>query len=256
MSWSGFILYIAPPGRIANWGGWKLMLFTKAEWQALHTIFSYMFFILVIIHLFFVNWKTFLTYLKSRIKTGLNRKWELAAAIIITVLFFIGTLKSWMPFGPVMSFGEKVKESWDNKYESPEVAHMEEYTLKELAVDFPGVSPVELLMTLTDSSINVSGNNETLKSIAESNGITPNRIYEILNRKYKENLVVKTTNNPAGIGRMTLNGIAIRLGKETSELISILEENGVKSNGETTIRAIADQLGISPQDLYHILAEE
>jgi hypothetical protein len=43
MSWSGFILYIAPPGRIANWGTWKLMLFTKSEWQALHTIFSYLF---------------------------------------------------------------------------------------------------------------------------------------------------------------------------------------------------------------------
>jgi hypothetical protein len=45
MSWSGFILYVAPPGRIANWGTWKLMLFTKTEWQALHTIFSYLFFI-------------------------------------------------------------------------------------------------------------------------------------------------------------------------------------------------------------------
>jgi hypothetical protein len=55
MSWSVFILYLAPPGRITNWGTWKLKLFTKAEWQALHTIFSHLFFILVIIHLFFVN---------------------------------------------------------------------------------------------------------------------------------------------------------------------------------------------------------
>ena len=83
MSWSGFILYVAPPGRIANWGDWKLMLFTKAEWQALHTIFSYMFFILFVIHLFFVNWKTFLTYFKSKIRAGLNKKWELVAAVIV-----------------------------------------------------------------------------------------------------------------------------------------------------------------------------
>ena len=83
MSWSGFILYIAPPGRIANWGTWKLMLFTKTEWQALHTIFSYLFFIFFIIHLFFVNWKTFIQYFKSKIRAGLNKKWELAAAVIL-----------------------------------------------------------------------------------------------------------------------------------------------------------------------------
>jgi hypothetical protein len=94
MSWSGFILYVAPPGRIANWGDWRLMLFKKAEWQALHTIFSYLFFILIIIHLFFVNWKTFLTYFKSKLRAGLNKKWELFAATILSVLIFIGTLYS------------------------------------------------------------------------------------------------------------------------------------------------------------------
>src|SRR5512138_1216699 len=85
MSWSGFILYVAPPNRIANWGTWKLMLFTKPEWLSLHTIFSYLFFILVIVHLFFVNWKTFLAYFRSKIKAGLNRKWELLTAMALTI---------------------------------------------------------------------------------------------------------------------------------------------------------------------------
>ena len=148
MSWSGFILYVAPPGRIANWGTWKLMLFTKSEWQALHTIFSYLFFILVIIHLFFVNWKTFLTYFKSKLKAGLNKKWELGAALIVSTIFFIGTLRHWTPFEPVMTFGEKVKEGWEGDFQTPPVLHMETYTVEQLSVMLDSIAPSELLKTL------------------------------------------------------------------------------------------------------------
>jgi len=256
MSWSGFILYVAPPGRIANWGDWKLMLFTKAEWQALHTIFSYMFFILFVIHLFFVNWKTFLTYFKSKIKAGLNKKWELVAAVIVSVAFFIGTLRSWTPFGPVMAFGEKVKESWDKKYESPEVAHMEDFTLIRLASGFKGVTPEELLSTLRDSSISVTGTDITLKKIAAENNVTPARLYEILTRRYSKNEKVNKSEAPSGVGKMTINMIASRLEKDPSELIKTVKENGIEANGETTMRTIADQLGISPHDLYTLMTGE
>ena len=254
MSWSGFILYVAPPGRIANWGDWKLMLFTKAEWQALHTIFSYMFFILVVIHLFFVNWKTFLTYFRSRLKAGLNKKWELSAASIVTAIFFIGTLMSWTPFGPVMTFGEEMKESWDKNYVSPPVAHMEEYDLVKLSEDFPGITPEELHKTLKDSSISVSGIDVTLKIIAAENKVTPSRIYAILTRKYNKNLLINKSEAPSGVGKMTLDAIASRLGKEPSELVRIVKENGIEASGETTMKSIADQLSISPHDLYSLLA--
>ncbi len=254
MSWSGFILYVAPPGRIANWGEWKLMLFSKAEWQALHTIFSYMFFILVIIHLFFVNWKTFLTYFKSRIKAGLNKKWELTTALIVSAIFFIGTLESWQPFGPVMTFGEKVKESWEGAFESPPVAHMEAYTLSRLASDFPGITPENLMKTLNDSSISAGSIDMTLKSIAAQNEITPSRIYDVLKSRYKENAVINKTETPSGVGKMTLNAIAARLEVEPSELIKIIKENGLEANGETTMKTIADQMAISPHDLYSLLA--
>ncbi len=254
MSWSGFILYVAPPGRIANWGDWKLMLFTKAEWQALHTIFSYMFFILFVIHLFFVNWRTFLTYFKSKIKAGLNKKWELLLAVVVSVLFFIGTLRSWTPFGTVMAFGEQVKESWEKTNDSPPVAHMEEYTLIKIAADFNEASPEDLLKTLKDSSIQVSGTDVPLKTIAAENEVTPARIYEIFTRKYKSNTVINKSEAPSGVGKLTLNEIALRLETDPSKLIRIVKENGIDATGETTMRIIADQMGITPHELYSLLA--
>lgn len=254
MSWSGFILYVAPPGRIANWADWKLMLFTKAEWQALHTIFSYLFFVLFVIHLFFINWKAFLTYIKSKVKAGLNRKWELAASTVVFVLFFIGTLKAWPPFGDIMAFGDKVKESWEKSYEAPPVAHMEENTLSDIAANFNGISVDEIVKTLSDSSIIVSDSQLKLKTIAAENKVTPSRIYNILTSRYKNEQVTDITAAPSGVGKMTVVQVAQRLGKKPEDLIKILKENGIDANEETTMRTIADQMSISPHDLYSLLA--
>lgn len=255
MSWSGFVLYIAPPGRIANWGTWKLMLFTKTEWQALHTIFSYLFFILFIIHLFFVNWRAFLTYFKSKLKAGLNRKWELGTAVFLSSLVFMGTLRSWTPFGPVMTFGEKAKAGWEGKFESPPVLHMEIYTIDQLSSVFDSIPSAELLKTLNDSGIIATQTELTIRQIADENHTTPSAIYEILASKYKKKLNSPVGEIPQGIGRYTVKMTAEKSGKDVSELIRIIKDNGIDAEGDTSLRSIADQLGMSPRELYSLLTE-
>jgi hypothetical protein len=256
MSWSGFILYIAPPGRIANWGTWRLMFFTKTEWQALHTIFSYMFFILAIIHLFFVNWKTFLNYLKSKIKSGLNKKAELASALILSLLFFIGTLRLWTPFGPVMTFGEKMKESWEKNISAPPVMHMEIYTLEKLALEFDSIAPAELLKTLNENNIKVSDAGRTLKEIANENKTTPSEIYKILTSKFKRTTTTNAIEVPQGIGKFTVSSAASSTGKDVESLLQILKSKGIEANAETTLRSIAEILGVTPRDVYIMLTEK
>jgi hypothetical protein len=253
MSWSGFILYVAPPGRIANWGIWKLMLFTKAEWLALHTIFSCLFFFLAIVHLFFVNWRTFLNYFKSKLKAGLNRKWELGVTIALTVLIFIGTLESWTPFGPVMSFGEKIKESWGSKLAIPPSVHMELYSIEKLALEFDSIAPEKLIQTLSESNIKTTGERQTLKEIASENKKTPAEIYDLLSAKYNNHPGSFSGSVPLGIGKYTVSLAAGNAGKEVESLIQLLKAKGVESNGETTLRTIADQLGITPKEVFDML---
>lgn len=255
MSWSGFILYVAPPGRIANWGDWRLMLFTKAEWQALHTIFSYIFFILIIIHLFFVNWKTFLTYFKSKLRAGLNKKWELFSATLVSVFIFIGTLYSWTPFGPVMSFGEEVKGSWEKNYSGAPVAHMEEYSLVKLSTDF-SITPEELIKMLTENNIKVGSKDLTLKAVAAENKTIPSKIYDLITAKYKKSTEALEQEVPSGIGKFTVKSTAESTGKELSVIIGILKEKGIEANGETTLRDIAEKLGVTPRDIYTMLAKK
>jgi len=255
MSWSGFILYIAPPGRIANWGTWKLMLFTKTEWQALHTIFSYLFFILVIIHLFFINWKTFLTYFKSKLKAGLNKKWELAFAIFLSAVIFIGTLRSWTPFGPVMDFGEKVKETWGKKIEVPPVLHMETYTLGQLSLLFDSIPVVGMKNTLLENGIKIGESDTTLKQIAEKNNTTPASIYDILSSRFSKSSdhVQGQGSSGQGYGKYSLKMVSERTGKDLDEIIGLLKARGIDVVPESTLRVIADQLGMTPLEVYNLL---
>lgn len=255
MSWSGFILYVAPPGRIANWGTWKLMLFTKAEWQALHTIFSYLFFILAIIHLFFINWKVFLTYIKSKLKTGLNKKWELTASLVLSAVFFAGTIYSWVPFGPVMSFGDKVKESWEDSLESPPVIHMETYTLEKLSPLLDSVPPTSLLNTLNKKGIVAESTESTLKKIAEENNMTPSEIYKILVSEYNPKESSVTVSEPGGFGKYTVGSVSEVSGIGQDVLIRKLKEMGIEAKGSTTLKEIAQTLGITPREVYSRMTE-
>lgn len=256
MSWSGFVLYIAPPGRIANWGTWKLMLFTKTHWQELHTIFSYVFFILVIVHLFFINWRTFLTYFKSKVISGFNRKWELISATLLSAIIFVGVLHSWTPFGPVMAFGEKVKASWEGKFKAPPVLHMETFTLLNLSVEFDSIAPVVLMETLKENNINVSGAEMRLKDIATENNITPSVIYELLSSKYSKHQGAEKKEGSQGIGRFTVRSVAENSGKDIAVLLKILKDKGVDANSETQLRTIAEKLHITPREVQDLLIKE
>ena len=78
---SGVILYISPPGRVANWTDWRMIGLTKRGWQNQHVIFGFAFLILSLFHLFFINWKAFLSYLKSKTNEGLKSPGELLTII-------------------------------------------------------------------------------------------------------------------------------------------------------------------------------
>ena len=231
------------------------MLFTKAEWQALHTIFSYLFFILVIIHLFFINWRTFLTYFRSKIKAGLNKKWELGAAVILSGIIFLGTLRSWSPFGPVMVFGDKVREGWETKIEAPPVVHMEDYTLDKLSAVFDSIPSTDLLKTLSENHIKTKGTDISLETIARENHTTPATIYNLLADKYNKHKAAPEGGGQAGYGKYTLKSVSEKTGVAIPVQIERLREKGLDANEETSLKSIAERLGITPREAYELLTK-
>jgi hypothetical protein len=59
---SGVILYIAPEGSLSRWIGWDVFGLTKKQWEYQHAMFSLLFVLFSIFHIFRINWGLLLSY--------------------------------------------------------------------------------------------------------------------------------------------------------------------------------------------------
>ena len=55
---TGVVLYVVPPGSVANWTNWELMGLSKDQWTSAHILSALLFLLVSILHLIF-NWKPF-----------------------------------------------------------------------------------------------------------------------------------------------------------------------------------------------------
>ncbi|MFC1490605.1 DUF4405 domain-containing protein [Candidatus Latescibacterota bacterium] len=181
ISLTGIVLYIVPPGRVANWVNWTMLGMTKENWAAVHTIFSFLFIAFSILHIVF-NWKTFLSYLKNKVTKNLSMKKEFNVAAVLTLVVFAGTLFSLPPFGTIMGIGENIKNSWEEGYEAAPAPHTELLTLEQ-AADELGMQLDRVIAKLGRNGVEVSDSQKTLKEIAEENGMPPSEVYGIIQRR-------------------------------------------------------------------------
>lgn len=246
---SGIVLYMSPPGRYAHWVNWEILGLKKEGWQAIHTIFSFTFVILSIFHLFTINWKAFLSYLKSKTQNGFNKKKEFFISTMFMVIFLFGVLFAIPPFQSVMDFGSYLTDSWEKAEEAPPIPHAELLTLSELAeqLNYPSVKTIT--RKLDNHNIQFSDTLQTLKEIAEINNTTPMAIYEEISR------TTGTMRPGSGIGRKTITDFAQELGKSTDEIMKILETNKISATKDQTLRDIGDLNGIAPKDIYELISK-
>ncbi|KJF42942.1 DUF4405 domain-containing protein [Draconibacterium sediminis] len=247
---SGVILYVAPPGRYAHWVNWELAGLSKEGWQAVHTLFSLAFIVLSVFHLFSVNWKSFVSYLKSKSTKGFNKKKELIFSIVVVLVFFFGTVFSIPPFQTVMDLSETATNSWEKTEERAPVPHAELLTLTELAqqLDLDSVDAITRKLDTHKIAYN-DIHTQSLQQIAGANNSTPLEIYEI---------IVKQPGNAGqgmGVGRKTLDDFSKELNKSTDELMQILEKNNIAAKPTETLRAIGENNDVTPRDIYKLLSE-
>lgn len=178
---SGIILYISPPGRVANWSDWQMIGLTKRGWQNQHIIFGFTFLILSMFHLFFINWRAFLCYLKSKTCNGLNNPRELLIITVLSLLFGTGTYFGLQPFSEIIKFGDAISGSWERQERQAPVPHAELMTLTELA-EQPGLGgdAADLKAKLEKAGLKVVSEEETLTEIAAANNMTAEKVYAFI----------------------------------------------------------------------------
>jgi hypothetical protein len=248
---SGVILYISPPGRIANWTDWDLIGLTKLQWQTIHTNFSYLFAILSIIHLFTLNWKIFWSYIKSKARSGLNKKLELLLASVFTLVVFTGVFFGFPPFSSVMELGENFREGWEKDIEAPPVPHTEEFSIARLSGEILKIPDTVLISKLGKLGIEVMNNDQTLKDLAIQVALSPNEIYRELTTG--SHLPGGKVQPGGGLGRKSLRMIAAENDLILDEMLLLLEHEGIQATGVEIIRDLAQQYKISPSEILAIL---
>ena len=247
---SGIVLYIAPPGRIANWSIWRLALLSKAQWQAMHTIVATLFLVAASFHIYF-NWRVLMAYLRSKLHEGLRMKRELLAASAVAVLILVFTLLSVPPFSSVMALGEDIKNSWSSTASEPPVPHAELLTIEKLAETMK--IPVDAAMAnLARQGIPADSPQVTVQQLATRYALTPQQIYQ---RIQGEN--AKPVINPAaggGWGRINVQQACERYGVPLDIGLQRLAAAGINATATMMIKDLATAQGKTPIDIANVIA--
>lgn len=261
MAFTGVILFVVPPGRIANWTGWTLLGLTKHQWIGLHDWFSIIFVVASVFHVY-LNWKLFVSYFKSKVSKAFALRIEWALALVICGVVFLGTLGDITPFSSLLVWNENIKHSWDSPQQRAPIPHAELLTFTELAEQVRDVDLETMLSNLKAWGIEVESPDIVLGQLAGAYNMTPARLYDIALGQFgrgrghggPERGERHGQGGPGrGIGQMTLKEYCNQMGLDVNMTVQKLQDAGFKASPNMTIRGIADTAGVHPSQIRTLL---
>ena len=258
MSVSGFILYISPRGRVANWSGWGILGLGKEEWGAVHIVSAVLLLVMAGLHLFF-NWRIFIHYLKSRKLPGFQFKPELVASLAVTGLCLLGTVWEFPPFRNVVSLSTAMKDYWEERSPLAPVAHTEEMSVEKVA-EQANLDPEVLVGRIRAAGYSVADSQTPFREVAESNQVSPSVLYETASIPFSESRGNRGQHSAGrsgrGFGRLTLDELCVQENLQVDQVIRKLETYGITATGKEPLKDLATQLEMSPFDILSVLKNE
>lgn len=277
---SGVVLFISPPGRVANWTDWRVFGLAKHDWGGLHICFSVLFLIGVGIHLFF-NLRPLLNYFKDRLTRRIGYRWEWVAGLVLCGVVFAGTRAGVPPFSTLLDLNEQVKRSWEDTRTAAPMPHAELLTLRELAQN--AEVPLDTALDrLAARGVQGATPETVMATLAAQNDLPAQRVYEIIQgaqmpsrggsgRGKEGNVGKKTVSGQSGEaghrpggggagwggggpGRMTLTEFCESRKIDVKEAQARLEAKGIKLVPGRTLREIAVDNGCErPYEITDII---
>ncbi|MDT8303509.1 MAG: DUF4405 domain-containing protein [Sedimentisphaerales bacterium] len=283
MVFTGVILFVVPPGRIANWTGWTLLGLTKRQWIGLHDWFSIIFVAASVFHVY-LNWTALVSYFKNKVSKAFALRMEWAFALVICGIVFIGTLGGVKPFSSLLVWNENIKQSWDKIQQRAPIAHAELLNLTELSEQVSNLSLETIITNLKSHGIKVTSADVILGDLAEAHNMTPAHLYDIAlgqtrtgrgqggygdggrgfrgagegaeqhdDTQVDIGLEHKPGGGIRGIGRLTLSSYCNQMGLNANDAVKKLQNAGFKASSDMTIRNIANSMGIHPSEIRSLL---
>ena len=276
---TGSLLFVTPPGRVANWTGWTLIGLTKHQWGALHICFGLIFAIASVFHVYF-NWKPLVGYFKNKVSRAFAWRADWALAVVVIVVVLGGTLGNIAPFSTILAWNESIKHSWETPGQRAPVPHAESMTLAGVANYIHDMDLETVVANLNAKGIEVTLDNPEdpnviFGELAEAHDMTPIELFEIaVGRSGYAGYGYQCADAPggggagggsgsgaggggsgsgsgsggtgSGFGRLTLKQYCDQMGLDTIASVETLKKAGFQAAPEMTIRAIAEAAGAHP----------
>jgi len=268
---TGIILFVVPPGRIANWTGWTIFGLTKAQWQALHIWWSLVFMVAAVVHLAY-NWRCLLGYFKSKVDAARALRVEWILSLAICALVSIATVAGLKPFSSLMAWNESIKHSWDDSDRRAPIPHAELLTLTELTQHVDGLTTETIVANLRAHGITVASPEDVIGDLAAAHNLTPDQLYRIAvgqvqgrgghgggaGRGAGRGMGAGQRGGGGGgggrgMGRMTLAQYCEQAGIETKTALDKLHEAKLTATETMTLRDIADSGNLHPSAIGELL---
>jgi len=240
---SGVGLWVAPPGRIANWTDWRILGLRKGEWANLHLWFGVLFVMASGVHLA-LNWRPLLGYFKSKVTRQLGFRREWLTAGILCAAVFAGTRMEIPPFSSLLAFTEDLRGSWEKKSQAPPIPHAELLTVSELA-EKGDVSLTNALARLAARGIKDASPEMRVAELADRNRVPALQLYEIMTAAADHGGQRtgqgggRAGGAGGGFGRWTLAAFCQKEGIDLQTAQRRLEAEGIKASANQTLREIA-----------------
>jgi hypothetical protein len=250
---TGVVLYITPPGRVANWTNWMFWGLTKHQWGALHICFSALFLIASVLHIW-LNFKPLINYFVNKAQAASKFRVEWLLAIIVCGIVFAGTMKPFAPFSSLLNLNDRIKFSWEEPKQRAPVPHAELLTIEELAKK-ADIEMNMILNNLQSHKIEASAA-DVFGDLAAKHNISPNELYEMAVIAQIANSGLGAGQGGGGFGQKTLQVACDEMNLDMQKAIDILKAAEIEAAADKTIRQIADENGVHPSRIRQILENQ
>ncbi len=245
-------LYIAPQGRVANWGDWRFLGLSKTQWSDQHIIVGLLFILALFLHIYY-NWTLIVTYLKNKFKQIKVVTIEFNIALALTLVFTLGAWMDTAPFKWVVDFSESIKENAAVRYGQPPYGRAESATLEEFTTRME-FNLEDSLAKLNQAGIKNAHPERTLLEIAGENRTSPQHLLTLI--QPEESSRESTTlpaEPPKGFGSRSLAGICEEYRLELAVVLKALAAQDIVVESDATIKQIRESHGLSSTDIYAVI---
>ena len=247
------ILYIVPAGRVAYWADYHLWGLTKGEWGNLHINLGVLLLLSILLHTYY-NWNAVMAYMKNKAREFKLFTREFNAALVLVVLFSLGTYFEVPPFSTIITIGESFSADAEKLYGEPPYGHAELSSIKTFSKKM-GLDLTLSMQRLKDAGFTVENSDQPLNEIAAANQTSPKEIFLIISPLSERVKNTFPSQAPTGLGKRPLIDLCQEYSVNSKTVLQILADHGIQAKEEMSLKEIADASGKDALSIYEIIRE-